>query len=148
MLHVSTAANAPGHSAGPWHLHPPLRQRRLRMRVPEVAARRSPLPSARRPHSCPNLSPRHPQAWDAPGTALLVNERMINVPPQVAPPLVQGVFDDLGAAAKDKQLPQVGSESLGVPRPPTASLAASAHPMAGDGGGPASAAQGSRLCRW
>eukprot|EP00877_Chromochloris_zofingiensis_P014484 jgi/Chrzof1/928/Cz01g34040.t1 len=43
------------------------------------------------------------QAWDAPDTALLLNERLINCPPQVAPPLVQALFDEITWATEDEK---------------------------------------------
>jgi hypothetical protein len=45
------------------------------------------------------------QAWDAPGTGLIINERLVNCPPQLAPPLVQALFDEVGWAVEDE--PQV-----------------------------------------
>eukprot|EP00882_Tetradesmus_deserticola_P020570 GHRQ01022224.1.p1 GENE.GHRQ01022224.1~~GHRQ01022224.1.p1 ORF type:complete len:254 (+),score=93.39 GHRQ01022224.1:84-845(+) len=46
------------------------------------------------------------KAWDAAGTGLIINERLVNCPPQLAPPLVQALFDEVGWAAEDE--PQVG----------------------------------------
>lgn len=43
----------------------------------------------------------HPQAWSAPGTGLLLNERLVNSPPQIAPPLVQALFEEIDQAAGD-----------------------------------------------
>jgi hypothetical protein len=42
------------------------------------------------------------QAWAAEGTALLINERLINSPPQLAPPLVQALFDEIQWATEDE----------------------------------------------
>ncbi len=42
------------------------------------------------------------QAWDGDGTGLIVSERLVNCPPQLAPPLVKGLFDEISAAAKAK----------------------------------------------
>lgn len=42
------------------------------------------------------------QAWDAEGTALLVNERLINCPPSLAPPLLQGLLDEVAWATEDE----------------------------------------------
>jgi hypothetical protein len=39
------------------------------------------------------------QAWDGAGTGLVVSERLVNCPPQLAPPLVKALFDELSAAA-------------------------------------------------
>jgi hypothetical protein len=50
-------------------------------------------------------SPCGVQAWDAPGTGLIINERLVNCPPQLAPPLVQALFDEVGWAVEDE--PQV-----------------------------------------
>lgn len=53
--------------------------------------------------ACPSDNARQlfEDAWGAPGTALLLNERLINCPPQLAPPLQGGLQADL-AAAGDK----------------------------------------------
>ncbi|WIA22012.1 hypothetical protein OEZ85_004365 [Tetradesmus obliquus] len=42
------------------------------------------------------------KAWDAPGTGLIINERLVNCPPQLAPPLVQALFDEVGWATEDE----------------------------------------------
>ena len=42
------------------------------------------------------------QAWDASGTGLLVSERLINCPPQLAPPLQQALFDEVAWATEDE----------------------------------------------
>ena len=42
------------------------------------------------------------QAWDGEGTGLIVSERLVNCPPQLAPPLVKGLFDEISTAAKAK----------------------------------------------
>ena len=34
------------------------------------------------------------QAWEADGTALVVSERLLNCPPQLAPPLQQALFEE------------------------------------------------------
>jgi protein BCP1 len=48
-------------------------------------------------------------AWAAPGAALLLAERLINVPPQIAPPLVEGLFAEVAAAGlKFEQYVYVG----------------------------------------
>lgn len=53
-----------------------------------------------------NLPPcihcRKTQAWDAPGTALLLNERLINAPPALAPPLLQALLDEVAWATEDE----------------------------------------------
>jgi hypothetical protein len=41
------------------------------------------------------------QAWSAPGTGLLLNERLVNSPPQIAPPLVTALFEEIDQAAGD-----------------------------------------------
>ena len=46
----------------------------------------------------------HAQALEERGTGLVVSERLINVPPKVAPPLVQFLFDELADAAKAADL--------------------------------------------
>lgn len=66
---------------------------------------------------CPGLSslpaPKPPtptpsQAWAAPGTGLVVSERLINCPPQLAPPLAQNLFEEIAAEAEDGES-QVGT---------------------------------------
>ena len=42
------------------------------------------------------------QAWDGASTGLVVSERLVNCPPQLAPPLVKALFDEISAAAKSK----------------------------------------------
>ncbi len=42
------------------------------------------------------------QAWDGEGTGLIVSERLVNCPPQLAPPLVKGLFEEISAAATAK----------------------------------------------
>jgi protein BCP1 len=42
------------------------------------------------------------QAWEQPGTGLLLNERLINSPPQLAPPLVQALFSEISWAMEDE----------------------------------------------
>lgn len=42
------------------------------------------------------------QALQDPGTGLLVNERLVNAPPQVAPPLMQALFDEISWAVEDE----------------------------------------------
>jgi hypothetical protein len=43
------------------------------------------------------------QAWEAKAaTGLLVNERLINSPPQLAPPLVQALFSEIDWATEDE----------------------------------------------
>jgi len=41
------------------------------------------------------------QAWDSPTTGLVINERLLNSPPQLAPPLVQALFDEISWATED-----------------------------------------------
>lgn len=40
-------------------------------------------------------------AWDAPGAALLLSERLLNCPPQLAPPLMETLMADVEAAGHD-----------------------------------------------
>lgn len=42
------------------------------------------------------------KAWEQPGTGLLINERLINSPPQLAPPLVQALFSEISWATEDE----------------------------------------------
>ncbi|KAG2497708.1 hypothetical protein HYH03_004445, partial [Edaphochlamys debaryana] len=46
------------------------------------------------------------KAWSAPGTALLVSERLINCPPQLAPPLLQFLMEEIEGAATDEDYPK------------------------------------------
>ena len=40
------------------------------------------------------LGPVTAQVWDQKGTGLVVSERLLNSPPQLAPPLQQALFDE------------------------------------------------------
>lgn len=42
------------------------------------------------------------QVLDDAGTGLLLNERVINCPPQIGPPLMQALFDEIGWAVEDE----------------------------------------------
>mmetsp|Transcript_37406 Transcript_37406/g.105582 ORF Transcript_37406/g.105582 Transcript_37406/m.105582 type:complete len:313 (-) Transcript_37406:158-1096(-) len=42
------------------------------------------------------------KAWDSDGTGLIVSERLVNVPPQIAPPLIQALFDEIEWATEDE----------------------------------------------
>jgi hypothetical protein len=42
------------------------------------------------------------QAWNADGTGLLLSERLLNVPPQLSPPLMQAIFDEIEWAVEDE----------------------------------------------
>mmetsp|Transcript_24938 Transcript_24938/g.64261 ORF Transcript_24938/g.64261 Transcript_24938/m.64261 type:complete len:301 (-) Transcript_24938:46-948(-) len=42
------------------------------------------------------------KAWEAEGTALLLTERLMNTPPQIAPPLMQAIFDEIEWATEDE----------------------------------------------
>jgi len=42
------------------------------------------------------------QVWDQPSTGLIINERLINSPPQLAPPLVQALFNEVAWATEDE----------------------------------------------
>ena len=42
------------------------------------------------------------QAWDDPHSGLLLSERLVNCPPQLAPPLNQALFDELAWAEEDE----------------------------------------------
>ena len=56
---------------------------------------------------CPDAASRERlgAAWDAPGTGLVLNERLINSPPQLAPPLQEMLFREVQEAAGDEDLP-------------------------------------------
>ena len=51
-------------------------------------------------------------AWRAPGTALVINERLINCPPQLAPPLAEALAGEIEAAAGDTDLPKQQRKSF------------------------------------
>lgn len=53
------------------------------------------------------------QAWEQPGSGLILNERLINCPPQLAPPLVQALFSEIGWATEDEPT-QVGGQKGGA----------------------------------
>ena len=42
------------------------------------------------------------QVWEAPDTGLLISERLLNCPPQLAPPLQQALFDEISWAIDDE----------------------------------------------
>lgn len=62
------------------------------------------LPTPPRP---PTICPSPRQAWDAPDTGLVVNERLVNCPPELAEPLQDSLFGEVAEAAEDGELPQV-----------------------------------------
>jgi len=71
-----------------------------RLRTPSCPAHRpSPFPSG-------------PQAWAAPGTGLVVNERLVNCPPELAEPLQTSLFEEMEEAAGDEELAEVGRVSF------------------------------------
>ena len=43
------------------------------------------------------------QAWEGSHTGLLINERLVNCPPQLGPPLQQALFEELQWATEDEQ---------------------------------------------
>ena len=49
------------------------------------------------------------QALLDPGTGLLVNERVLNCPPQISPPLMLVLFDEIGWAVDDEPTEVVAS---------------------------------------
>lgn len=42
------------------------------------------------------------QAWNNDKTGLLLSERLVNCPPQLAPPLNQALFDEISWAVEDE----------------------------------------------
>ena len=54
----------------------------------------------------------HLQAFAQEGTGLLVNERLINSPPKLAPPLMQFLFEEIKAASQDPSLPKPQREAF------------------------------------
>lgn len=55
------------------------------------------------------------QAWEAQGTGLVVSERLINCPPQLAPPLQQNLFEEIRAAAEDEEEEQASLANWAKP---------------------------------
>ncbi|GIM06579.1 hypothetical protein Vretimale_10805 [Volvox reticuliferus] len=57
---------------------------------------------------CPDSATRDKlcEAFSGPGTGLLVSERLINCPPQLAPPLMQMLTEEVDGAANDEDYPQ------------------------------------------
>lgn len=49
--------------------------------------------------TCP-LAPTHAQAFDAQGTGLILNDRFINSPPKLSPPLLMFLLDSIKARAE------------------------------------------------
>ncbi|KAG2422485.1 hypothetical protein HYH02_015435 [Chlamydomonas schloesseri] len=58
--------------------------------------------------SCPEpaLREKLEKAWSGPGTGLLVSERLINCPPQLAPPLLHFLMEEIEGAATDPAYPE------------------------------------------
>ncbi|GIL56481.1 hypothetical protein Vafri_11840, partial [Volvox africanus] len=56
------------------------------------------------------------KALSGPGTGLLVSERLINCPPQLAPPLMQMLMEEVDGAAKDEDYPQEEREEFAFKR--------------------------------
>lgn len=54
------------------------------------------------------------QAWAAAGTGLVVNERLVNSPPELAEPLQGSLFGEVEEAAQDEELGEVGGAGCGV----------------------------------
>lgn len=54
-----------------------------------------------------SLREQFEKAWDAEGTALLLNERLVNAPPALAPPLVQALLDEVAWATEDEPTPEL-----------------------------------------
>lgn len=63
---------------------------------------------------CPNDGARRQlaTAWAAPATGLLLSERLVNSPPQLAPPLQEALFSEVASAAADGDLPPAQRESF------------------------------------
>jgi len=70
-------------------------------------------------------------AWDAPRAALLLNERLVNCPPQIAPPLVQYLFEEVERARREEAEERAELEAAAraaggaaaAPPPPSAAAA-------------------------
>ena len=56
------------------------------------------------------------QAWEAEGTALIVSERLLNCPPQLAPPLHQALFEEEIPWATEDEPSQEARDSFGFAR--------------------------------
>lgn len=69
------------------------------------------------------------QALQAAGTGLLLNERLVNAPPQVAPPLMQALFDEISWAVEDEptKVGAVRSNANGLLSAPECILRATEH---------------------
>lgn len=75
---------------------------------PGGGGRKNRLAAALPTYTPPPTHPRGPQAWGDAGTALMLNERLINAPPALAPPLMQALLDEVAWATEDEPT-QVGS---------------------------------------
>ncbi|GFR40420.1 hypothetical protein Agub_g994, partial [Astrephomene gubernaculifera] len=62
--------------------------------------------------SDPDTRDKLDKALSGPGTALLVSERLINCPPQLAPPLVQMLLEEIEGAAADEDYPEEEREEF------------------------------------
>ncbi|GLI60059.1 hypothetical protein VaNZ11_001911, partial [Volvox africanus] len=67
---------------------------------------------------CPDPATREKlcKAFSGPGTGLLVSERLINCPPQLAPPLMQMLMEEVDGAANDEDYPQEEREEFAFQR--------------------------------
>lgn len=129
----ATAQYAPAGARARWAMHamifggsPPRRQDCARVPPGHEQRARRPLP----------------QAWDSPHTGLIVNERLINCPPQLAPPLLQALLDEVAWATEDEPT-QERRESFKFERYIMVTRVYS-DPLpagAGDGAGPSQGAQ-------
>ena len=52
---------------------------------------------------CPkDLKKKLDEAFTEKGVGMIINERVINIPQETAPPLVDGLFDEIGWATEDE----------------------------------------------
>ncbi|PRW58681.1 p21-carboxy-terminal region-binding [Chlorella sorokiniana] len=56
------------------------------------------------------------QAWAAPGTGLVINERLVNCPPELAEPLQESLYGEVAEAAEDEELPKAEREQFQLKR--------------------------------
>ncbi|KAL4430950.1 hypothetical protein ABPG75_006206 [Micractinium tetrahymenae] len=56
------------------------------------------------------------KAWSAAGTGLVVNERLVNCPPELAEPLQDSLYGEVEEAAQDEELPREEREQFKLKR--------------------------------
>ncbi|KAL4419026.1 hypothetical protein ABPG77_010013 [Micractinium sp. CCAP 211/92] len=90
------------------------------------------------------------KAWSAPATGLVINERLVNCPPELAEPLQDSLYGEVEEAAADEELPKEEREQFTLKRflmvvrayaDPSLLLAADDAPGSSKDGGKARATQ-------